>query len=85
MTAFSFGTAIAIPRSTTQYQEVVMETVKYLNEKQLSEFTGLAVQTLRNWRHLGRGFPYSKVGRAGRYSVTDVQEYMESRKVRMKA
>ena len=60
-----------------------METIKYLNEKQLSEFTGIAVQTLRNWRQLRRGFPYSKVGRAVRYSVTDVEQFMESRKVRM--
>ena len=60
-----------------------METIKYLNEKQVSEVTGIAVQTLRNWRQLRRGFPYSKVGRAVRYSVGDVEQFMESRKVRM--
>ena len=58
-----------------------METIKYLNEKQVSEVTGIAVQTIRNWRQLRRGFPYSKVGRAVRYSVADVEAYMESRKI----
>ena len=59
-----------------------METMKYLNERQVSEVTGIAVQTLRNWRQLRRGFLYSKVGRTVRYSMTDVEQYMESRKVK---
>ncbi len=59
-----------------------MNTVKYLNENEVSEVTGIAVQTLRNWRQLNRGFPYSKVGRTVRYSLTDVETFMESRKVR---
>ena len=56
---------------------------KWLNEKQVSELTGLAIQTLRNWRQGRKGFPYSKVGRAVRYSTGDVEQFMEARKVRM--
>jgi predicted DNA-binding transcriptional regulator AlpA len=54
---------------------------RWINEKQVSEVTGIAVQTLRNWRQLRRGFPYSKVGRAVRYAVQDVMEFMEARRV----
>ena len=56
--------------------------VQYLTEKQVSEITGRALQTLRNERHLGRGIPYVKVGRSIRYSLEDVVEFMESRKIR---
>ncbi len=55
---------------------------KWIDERRVSELTGIAVQTLRNWRMLGRGFPYSKVGRSIRYSIIDVQQYMEEAKVK---
>ena len=55
--------------------------MKYLNEKQVSEMTGLALPTLRNDRFLGRRLPYIKIGKAVRYSETDVINFMESRKI----
>jgi predicted DNA-binding transcriptional regulator AlpA len=55
--------------------------VKYLNEKEISNLTGLALSTLRNHRHKGVGLPYIKVGRAVRYSFRDVVEYFESHKI----
>ena len=54
---------------------------RWINEKQVSQVTGIAVQTLRNWRQLRRGFPYVKAGRAVRYAVTDVEKFMEARRV----
>ena len=54
---------------------------KWLTEKQVSTMTAIAVQTLRNWRQLRKGFAYSKVGRAVRYAVEDVTQFMEARKV----
>ena len=54
---------------------------RWLNEKQVAEVTGLAVQTLRNWRQLRKGFPYSKVGRSVRYAIDDVTRFIESRRV----
>jgi len=56
--------------------------VQYLTEKQVSEITGRALQTLRNERFLGKGIPYVKVGRSVRYSLEDVVGFMESRKIR---
>ena len=55
---------------------------KFINEKQVSKLTGLAVQTLRNMRGQGRGFPYCKISRSIRYDIDDVLKYMQARKIR---
>lgn len=56
-------------------------TPKYLTEKEVSKITGMALQTLRNWRFCSVGIPYTKLHRAVRYSFSDVIKYMEDRKV----
>lgn len=54
----------------------------YLTEKQVAEKTGFAVQTLRNMRHERRGFPYIKISpRAVRYDPSDIEEYLERKKI----
>jgi predicted DNA-binding transcriptional regulator AlpA len=58
-----------------------MSTERYLNEREVSTLTGLALPTLRNYRSTNQGPPYVKVGRAVRYSLSDVYEYMEARKI----
>ena len=50
---------------------------KYLNEKELSEMTGRALQTLRNDRSKGRGFPYLKLGKKILYNEEVVISIME--------
>ncbi|MDX9785371.1 MAG: helix-turn-helix domain-containing protein [Desulfobacterales bacterium] len=55
---------------------------RYLTENQVAEITGRAVQTLRNDRFLGKGFPYSKIGRSVRYSLNDIHDFMKSRAVK---
>jgi len=59
-----------------------MTDKKYINEKQVSEMTGLALPTLRNDRFLRRRIPYIKVGKAVRYNEAEVIAFMESRRVR---
>ena len=54
---------------------------KYLTEKQVAEITGISLSTLRNERSLGQGMPYVKLGRSVRYSLHDVIDYMESRRI----
>ncbi len=54
-----------------------METQKWLNEQEVSEITGIAVQTLRNWRFERKGPPYCKIGRMVRYPVADLTHFME--------
>ena len=57
------------------------ETKKYLNEIQVSEITGRAVQTLRNDRHRLQGIPYVRLGRSIRYDYDDVISFMDEHKV----
>ncbi|MEW6586252.1 MAG: DNA-binding protein [Nitrospirota bacterium] len=54
----------------------------FLNEVEVAVITGRAVSTLRNERHLRRGFPYLKVGRRSiRYKLEDVLSFMEGRRI----
>ena len=59
-----------------------MDNERYLTEKEVSELTRRAVQTLRNDRHRSRGFPYVKIGRSVRYNLEDVLGYMEAKKIK---
>ena len=59
-------------------------TPKYIDEKQVFEITGRALQSLRNDRFLGRGIPYIKMGRSVRYLLDDVVSFMEARKIQTK-
>ena len=53
--------------------------IDLINERQLSELLGIAIQTARNWRSTGRGPAYVKLGgRSVRYRVVDVQDFIES-------
>ncbi|MFH1488491.1 MAG: DNA-binding protein [Pseudomonadota bacterium] len=64
--------------------ENVNELLKkpFLSEKEVAAITGRAVSTLRNERHLRRGFPYLKIGRRSvRYKLTDILTSMESRRI----
>ena len=54
---------------------------KYLTEKEVQILTGIAVQSLRNARFLGRGIPYRKIGRSVRYNLDEVLSFMEERKI----
>ncbi len=54
---------------------------KLINEKQLSKMTGRAVQTLRNDRFRGRGFPYFKLGKSVRYDEEVAIAIIEKSKV----
>ncbi len=58
-----------------------MDVQPYLTEEDVSRILKRALPTLRNDRHLGKGVPYTKIGRSVRYSITDVIDFMESRKV----
>jgi len=54
---------------------------RYGNEQEVSRLTGRAVQSLRNDRFVGKGFPYVKVGASVRYNLAEVMAIMESHKV----
>ena len=54
---------------------------RYINDVEVSKITGRAVQSLRNDRQKRIGIPYSKIGRSVRYSLDDVIDFMEARKI----
>ena len=59
-----------------------MQEIKYIDEKMVSEITGLALSTLRNARFKGVGIPFYRIGRqCVRYRLDEVIKYMETQKV----
>jgi predicted DNA-binding transcriptional regulator AlpA len=54
---------------------------QYVTEKEVSRITGLALPTLRNYRHLNKGPTYFKIGRSVRYSIDDIFDFMEQRRI----
>jgi transcriptional regulator with XRE-family HTH domain len=52
-----------------------------LTESQVAERLGLAVATLRAWRHRGTGPRFLRFGRAVRYLVADLDEFIRASKV----
>jgi len=55
-----------------------------LTEKELSKKLKRGVQTLRNERARGTGFPYLKIGRSVRYVGVEVEKILESKKIHPK-
>lgn len=58
-----------------------MSENKWIGEKEVMEMTGRKLPTLRNDRFLGKGIPYTKMGKSVRYFIPDVVAYMEARRV----
>jgi hypothetical protein len=57
-----------------------------LDEDPAAEFLGVAPSTLMTWRCTRRyALPYIKIGRRVKYDITDLVEFIESRKVRPEA
>jgi excisionase family DNA binding protein len=48
---------------------------RLLTPEQAAEFTGLALDTLAQWRSQRKGPPYIKLGRAVRYRADDLEKY----------
>ena len=52
----------------------------YLTPKQVAEMLQVTERTLSNQRHEKRGIPFIKIERAVRYSLSDIEEYLDSKK-----
>ena len=56
-----------------------METHKLLNERETAQYLNLSVATLRTWRSTRRvNLRYHKIGRAVRYSISDLEKFLQS-------
>lgn len=56
----------------------------YLNEKEVSAITGMAISTIRNSRFMRKGIPYYKCGTSGRsvrYKTEDCIKWIEGRRI----
>ena len=53
----------------------------YLNEKEVSTYTGLPVKRLQMDRYRRKGIPYHKPGSSVKYALKDIQHYMEQTRV----
>ena len=78
-----FNEASAVEKKTKQIPHVLHTGGENyhppLNDVAAAAFLGVAVQTLRNWRHVGKGPAYLKLspgprGRVG-YLIEDLQGY----------
>lgn len=58
-----------------------MEDRNLLNEKQAAERLGVAVKTMQQWRHYGRGPKWAKIGRLCKYRQADLDAYVASRTI----
>ena len=52
-----------------------------VTETKAAEILGLAVQTLRNRRHMRAGCPYIRMGRSIRYGVNDLLDYLDRHRI----
>ena len=53
----------------------------YLDGEKASQMLNIKRQTLANWRVHRKGPRYIKSGRLVRYALSDIMNYMESRKI----
>jgi excisionase family DNA binding protein len=57
------------------------ELETFLDAGQVAEMLGLSIATIRKWV-LIRYIPYRKLGRAVRFSVPEIREWVKTRSVR---
>jgi hypothetical protein len=50
-------------------------------EKEAAKTMCVAIQTLRNWRHLRKGPAYIKLGRSVRYRIEDLINFIERHRI----
>ena len=64
------------PQTTPQGQ--MQGTPRALTEREVADRLGLAVATLRAWRHRGKGPRFLRLGRSVRYLRSDVDDFVQA-------
>lgn len=62
--------------------EIIEDRVPLLTPVDVAEELGVPVSTLANWRYLGLGPRYLRIGRHVRYLAAEVDEWLERQRVR---
>lgn len=61
----------------------MLKNTQLLSEKEAAKLLSLSRQTLANWRHLSKGPDYVRLGRRVLYPLTDLQAFIDVRKIRL--
>ena len=70
------------PRDRQEHRpDVVNSSMELLTAEDVSELTGLSVETLAQWRSQKKHIPFLKVGRLVRYDREEVDRYFETCRV----
>lgn len=54
--------------------------VTLINEREAAEMIGASVRTMQQWRLRGTGPPFRKLSRMVRYSVRDIEIWVDSQR-----
>lgn len=54
---------------------------RFVNDIEAAKILSVSPQTMRNYRHLGKGPAYSKRGRMVRYRVSDLMAFMAAGRI----
>lgn len=57
-----------------------MSDVKLMTTEEVASRWGIKPETLKAWRHYGRGPKFVKIGRSVRYKLKDVEVFEKSHK-----
>jgi len=53
-------------------------TTKYLTVSEVAEMLRMPVETIRYWRHIGKGPASFKLGRRVLYAIEDVEAFVDA-------
>lgn len=71
---------INIEKQESINQNVSIRSI-WISEKDAAKIMSVSVSTLRAHRFLRKGLPYIKVGRAVRYSLEDIANFMQAHRI----
>jgi hypothetical protein len=69
-------------RKPDGHRERIANLPGYKTELQTAEELGLGVRTLRQWRHLGEGPAYAKLGRQILYRTESLAAWLRNQEIR---
>ncbi len=59
----------------------ILNREQYVNDVRAAQILDCSPQTLRNWRHVGKGPIYNKRGRMVRYSIGALLDFMAAGRI----
>ena len=63
------------------YHKGVAVTTKYLTTVELAELCRTSPETVRFWRHVGKGPRSFKLGRKVLYAIQDVEQWLDEHRI----